>query len=311
MNVITIDCDYIAGEFAAAYLIHQNGRAILVENNTEKCIPAIEGALTKAGLSFASLDYLFITHAHLDHAAASGRLLQLAPQATLCGHPKALSHLVNPAKLVEAVRHVYGDKRFDELYGGVVPVPTDRASPFGDGQTLTWQGLTFEFIHTRGHANHHACIIERASRVIFTGDTFGLRYPALQSNGLFIIPTTSPTGYEPDEALKSVERIRSGGYAGAYLTHFGLLTDIAEAAQQLKSDLEFSRDCVNRVAGSQTSEEELQKVFYDELKDHWEKRALATGLNWEGPVSQLLELDLDLNAAGMAVAALHLRRPRA
>src|SRR3989338_8523399 len=219
MEIHTIDCDYLHPQFAAAFLIVKNGRAILIENNTEKCIPQIEHRLERLGLGFEAIDYLFVTHAHLDHAGASGHLMERCPVAQFRAHPKAIRHLAEPSKLVEGVRGVYGRERFDQWYGTIIPIPRNRSVGVEDGEAIEWQGLEFEFLHTRGHANHHCCIFEPSSKTVFTGDTFGLCYPSLQGKGLFIFPTTSPTGFEPAEAIKSIRRIVGLKPQVAYLTH--------------------------------------------------------------------------------------------
>lgn len=307
MKVHTIDCDYLFPEFAAAYLVVENGRAVLIENNTEHCIPKIQKALSDVGVTFDQIDHVIVTHAHLDHAGASGKLMQLCPNATFVSHPKAIQHLVDPKRLIDGVKAVYGEQRFQELYGGVKAVPSERSRAMADGEILQWQGVRFQFIHTRGHANHHCCIIEPKSQTVFTGDTFGLRYPALQANGLFILPTTSPTGYEPEQAISTVQRIAALGMEKAYLTHFGLLEEIDEAAKQLTADLEFSKTVVEEAAVSNTPKEFLQKYCFERLEHYLQRRIQAVGLDWESSW-RLLALDLELNAAGMAHAVGYLRK---
>src|SRR5690606_9396374 len=106
---------------------------------------------------------------------------------------------------------------------------------------LQWGSRTLRFLHTRGHANHHFVVHDSATDGIFSGDAFGLRYPMLQGRGLFVLPTTSPTDFDPDEAKKSVRRIAENG-SRVYLTHYGEITEVAEAASQLLQHLEFSGD---------------------------------------------------------------------
>lgn len=311
-TIHTIDCHYIFPDFAAVYAIVNNGRIILVENNTERCVPLIRSFLEKLGLNFDRVDYLFITHAHLDHAGGTGSLSQLCPNATVCGHPKAINHLVSPEKLVRGVVDIYGQARFDSLYGAVRPIQRQRSRSMEDGEKIEWNGMEFSFLHTRGHANHHCVIVESRHSLVFTGDAFGLRYPALQTHGCFVIPTTSPTGYEPDEAIKTVERIRSLKVQTAYLTHFGSIgnsnDEIGVAARQLKDDLEYSQAAVQDAARSSFHDDELVGYCKSRLAPHFKSRVERSGMVWDLKTANLLSLDIELNAAGMAVAAGHLRR---
>lgn len=301
MKVLTIDCHYLFPEFAAAYLIIEKGRAILIENNTEHSIRLIERALLDHGLGLEHIDHFIVTHAHLDHAGASGKWMEMCPHASLVAHPKAIEHLVKPVRLIEGVKSVYGEERFRDWYGGVQAVSPDRTRAMQEGEILEWRGLKLEFIHTRGHANHHCCIIERSSDVIFTGDTFGLCYPVLQSRGLFIFPTTSPTGYEPQAAIASVRRIAEMGLKTAYLTHFGALDRISEAAVQLIQDLEFSKKTVEDAAAAAILKDRLARYCFDRLETYFRRRIQVARLNWDA-AKKLLALDIELNAAGMAHA---------
>src|SRR5262249_54286000 len=148
------------------------------------------------GLGPEAVDYLIVTHVHLDHAGGSSLLMRECPNARLLAHPRAIPHLVDPSKLVASARQGYGDAEFEKLYGRIDPIEAGRVRAMDDGSRLGWAGAELEFLHTRGHANHHFCILLSESgkpRSIFTGDSFGLAYPELQQSGLFIFPSTSPT----------------------------------------------------------------------------------------------------------------------
>ena len=107
-----------------------------------------------------------------------------------------------------------------------------------DGETVRFGERTLTFLHTRGHADHHACVLDSGSKGIFTGDSFGLVYPALQANGLFAIPSTSPTDFDAAAARASLTRIVESGAERAFLTHFGEQRDLHGIAAQLDEQLE-------------------------------------------------------------------------
>ena len=156
--------------------------------------------LKKEGLKPEDVQYLIITHVHLDHAGGSSALLKACPNAVLLAHPRAATHIIDPTKLIKSARLVYGESAFEKLYGEIEPVASARVRVMNDGETVQFGSRNLHFFYTRGHANHHFCILDSGSEGIFTGDSFGLAYPALQKNGLLIIPSTSPTDFNPDEA---------------------------------------------------------------------------------------------------------------
>ena len=178
----------------------EKDQAAFVDTNTTHSVPLLIEKLRTLGLSPEAVSYLIITHVHLDHAGGASALLKLCPNATLLAHPKAARHMIDPSKLVTSAKKVYGEAQFDQLYGAIDSIPKERVQVIEDGEVIAFGTRTFQFFYTRGHANHHFCIWDSASNGVFTGDSFGLAYPALQKRGLFIFPSTSPTDFDPDEA---------------------------------------------------------------------------------------------------------------
>ena len=77
-----------------------------------------------------------------------------------------------------------------------------------DGQRLDFAGRELQFVHTPGHALHHHAIVDVAHGNIFTGDTFGLSYRECDTaGGAFIVPTTTPTQFDPEQLIASVRRL--------------------------------------------------------------------------------------------------------
>ncbi len=141
---------------------------------------------------------------------------------------------------------------------------------------------------------------------VFTGDSFGLVYPALQKNGLFAIPSTSPTDFDAAAAKKSLDRIASTGAERAFLTHFGEQQDLLGIAAQLHPQLDAYGAIVDEAMESgidgdaltRFCDERVQAIFAPLLKEH--------GLDDEKTRAHL-KLDADLNAQGVAFAVQKLR----
>lgn len=305
-RVVTIDCEYQFPQFAAAYLLIDGvdqPRASFIDNNTAHAVPLLLAALKSEGLTPAQVDFVIVTHVHLDHAGGTSQLMKACPQAVCLAHPRAAKHLIDPSRLVKSARAVYGDEAFDKLYGLIEPIPETRVRLMQDSESIGFgAGAPLQFLHTRGHANHHMCVFDPETASIFTGDAFGVFYPALQRSGLFIFPSTSPTDFDYAEAVESIDRIVATGARTAYPTHFGALTDLQTAAQQMKAQLAFSRDLLARSAA--LPDNELTSFFERELRAHFAQVAALQGLKLTAQDLELLKLDLELNAQGLTHIAL-------
>lgn len=299
---ITIDCEYVQPGFAAAYLLVEGREAAFVETNTTHALPRLLAALERAGRGPEDVRWVIVTHVHLDHAGGASALMQACPNATLLAHPRAAPHLIDPSRLVQSARKVYGDAHFDALYGRIDPIPAERVRSMQDEETLAWGARTLRFLHTRGHANHHFVVHDSASDGVFTGDAFGLRYPVRQDAGLFVFPTTSPTEYDPDAAIESVKRIAKTG-SRVFLTHFGEITDVAAAEAQLLGHLAFSADLLARAQAGGEAGDALQAFCHRELVAHYRETFAASGLAIDPGDDPVLKLDLELNAQGIAFVA--------
>jgi glyoxylase-like metal-dependent hydrolase (beta-lactamase superfamily II) len=316
-NIFTIDCDYVYPRFAAAFLMVEGDEALFVENNTAHSVPRLLEALKQQGLSSEQVRYLIITHVHLDHAGGSQALMKACPNATLLAHPRAAPHVIDPSKLVASARKVYGDAEFSRLYGEIGPIDAARVRSMGDGEELRFGSKILRFIHTRGHANHHFCVLVSGSKgpeSVFTGDSFGLAYPDLQGHGLFIFPSTSPTDFDPDEARKSIGRIAGSGAKKAYLTHFGEVNQLQRAADQLRAYLDEAEPLYRRMIETPEGERgdaDLTKDCAERISQYLGQQYRKLGGSPDQRFFDLLKLDIELNAAGMVFAAKKKRAAKA
>ncbi len=309
-RIVTIDCHYLdRPRFAAAYLVVDGDRAAFIDNNTNHAVPKLLAALSGAGLTPQQVEYIIITHVHLDHAGGTSALARACPNATVLAHPRAARHVIDPEKLVGSASAVYGEERFQALYGVIEPVAEARVRTLNDGETLSFGSRQFEFLHTRGHANHHFCIADDGSDSVFTGDAFGLIYPDLQREGTFAFPSTSPTDFDADLARQSIRRILERAPARVYPTHFGAVNDTAVAAGQLIRHLDFSEQLMLDAERSDLADEDLAAYAERRLRDYFAGLLDGMGsLGTDGGAWSLLAMDIDLNAQGIAFAANKRRR---
>ncbi|MDH5654714.1 MAG: MBL fold metallo-hydrolase [Spirochaetia bacterium] len=310
-DVITIDCNYIDKGVAASFLLPQKNHSILIESNTGFAAEIISNEIQKQKLKVEDIRYLIVTHIHLDHAAGSGHLMDLFPNAELICHPAAERHLKNPERLIRSAKMVYGEERFNALYGDIIPVDEKRIRVVEDRSFIDAGSRRLTFYHTEGHARHHICIHDSLSNGVFTGDSFGLVYPLLQKNGLMIYPATTAIDFDPDEARKSIDTILATGADRLYLTHFGKLENIKDAKKELLLGLDFAEDTLNRAFQSEMDDQGIQDFCYKEFSNYIEGYLNRLGLKLSEYERKILDIDIEINAGGIAYAAIKKRKKSA
>ncbi len=294
-----IDTAFQRPFFDAAHLIVEQGRAAFVDVGTNHSAPALMAALAGLGLRPEDVDYVIVTHVHLDHAGGAGEMLRLLPRARLVVHPRGARHMIDPSKLMAGATQVYGEEAVRRCYGELVPVPRERVLEAPDGFTLELGGRPLLFLDTPGHARHHFCVWDAASRSMFTGDTFGLAYREFASpRGAFIIPTTTPVQFEPDALKASIARLLSYAPQAMLLTHYSRVTEVERLARDLEAQID-ALCALGRAAHGRPDRHERLKAA---IEDFW----LGLAADHDSPleaarVKELLALDVELNAQGLEV----------
>ncbi len=204
-GVFTIDTGYQRKGLVASHLIQQGDRYAFVDVGTSSCLPVIHSVMADMGILPGQVDYVMVTHVHLDHAGAAGSLMQVLPQAQLVVHPRGARHMIDPSKLIAGATAVYGEERLTTTFGDILPVDAERVIEVGDQASLSLNGRELLFLDTPGHAKHHYCVYDERSQGFFTGDTFGLCYAPFSVNGKsFLFPTTTPVQFDPDALHASI-----------------------------------------------------------------------------------------------------------
>jgi len=305
---VTIDCDRLP-RFTAAYLRIAGDECAFIEAHTSHALPKLLAALAANGKKPEQVRYLVVTHAHLDHAAGASAVLAACPNATLVAHPRAAKNLIDPGRLIAGATQVYGAERFAKLYGAIEPVAAARVKTLADGETLDLGDAKLQALHTAGHAWHHFAVDDPTLATVYTGDTFGLVYPALQRGVRFALATTSPTGFHAAEARKSIDRILGLRREAACLTHFDEVRDFAECGRQLHRWIDRSERWVQEGAASALEGQALETSISDKMRSAITEETSSRGLALTPADWELLALDIELNGQGLAYAVQELRKP--
>jgi glyoxylase-like metal-dependent hydrolase (beta-lactamase superfamily II) len=293
--ITAVDTEYVRPQMDAAHIVVSGSRAAIVDTGPNTAVPLILAALDELGVARDAVEFLFLTHVHLDHAGGAGALMQALPGATAVVHPRGAAHMSDPSKLIEATRAVYGDALYAQLYGEILPIPRERIAIAQDGQRFEFAGRVFECVHTPGHALHHQAFVDHGATCIFTGDTFGLSYREFDTAaGPWIMPTTTPTQFDPSQLKASIVRLMQFRPRRLYLTHY---SEVAQCAR-LANDMYDAIDVFAQIA---------RTVGFDLRRLRFEMRAWAlTSLRAHGvkltddAIDAVLGKDFELNAAGLA-----------
>ena len=298
-GIHVIDTGFHRPMFDAAYLIVEQGRGAFVDCGTNHSVPAMLAALAHAGLSPADVDWLILTHVHLDHAGGAGLLMQQLPNARLAVHPRGAPHMIDPSKLIAGATAVYGDEEMQRSYGRIQPVPAARVEQVYDGTVLELAGRPLLCIDTPGHARHHLCVWDARSRCWFTGDTFGISYRELDTaQGPYIFPTTTPVQFEPDALKASIGRLLEQQPEGMYLTHYGRVGNAGGLAVRLIEQI----DAMVEATHGLTPGPGRHRLLTAALQALYLPRIRAHGVTLDdAQILDVIGMDIELNAQGLGV----------
>jgi glyoxylase-like metal-dependent hydrolase (beta-lactamase superfamily II) len=285
--VHTIDLKFQGNTHAiAAYAIEHRNGVVLVESGPGSTIRILEEALKDIGYSLKDVSHVMLTHIHLDHAGAAGKLAQLG--ASICVHPAGAPHLVNPEKLLASATRIYGE-RMDGLWGEFLPVPEERIKLIQHEEEIQVDGLRFVALHSPGHAEHHICYL--LDGLCFSGDVGGVRipgYPYLQ------VPMPPPELHF-EKWYNTLTMLRSRNLRQIAPTHFGIFDDPDWHLSQVENSLK-------------TAEQWLETVMPDDppielLREKFVKWILSESVNLK--MDEHAKKDYDLaNPLGMSADGL-------
>ena len=202
-------------KFISSWLYRNAGLTFLVDPGPLATIPHLLAELRRLGVE--RLDYILLTHIHIDHAGGTGALLAAYPQAQVICHPEGIRHLIAPEKLWQGTLKVLGT--LADAYGEIVAVSTERISFREEvGPCRVWM--------TPGHAQHHLSF--QFGDLLFAGEVAGVHYPLAQ--GIFMRPATPPR-FILEVAQESLAKLIALDPQRLVFAHYGL---VEEAGKYLK-----------------------------------------------------------------------------
>tara|TARA_R110002049_G_scaffold20717_32_gene76104 strand:+ start:6245 stop:7213 length:969 start_codon:yes stop_codon:yes gene_type:complete len=298
-GISAIDTEYARPMQDASHLIIENGHGAFVDVGANNAVPLLLDALQRNNLDPADVDYVFLTHVHLDHAGGAGVLMRHLPNATCVLHPRGAPHMIDPAKLIAGTEAVYGKQRAREIYGTIEPIDAARVRVADDGEWVDFHGRQLQTLFTEGHARHHYVLNDPQSRGVFTGDSFGISYRELDTAaGAFIFPSATPIDFDPDAAHIAYDRIMACNPTHVYLTHYSRVGDLDRLVSNLHAGIDAYRFMALEVEHAPDRREKLRSRMFQYLAEGLQRHGYKGD---EDAMWSVLNIDVDLNAQGLDV----------
>jgi glyoxylase-like metal-dependent hydrolase (beta-lactamase superfamily II) len=226
-------------------------KPFLVESGPSNSIPNLLSGLKELDVKLDEVEYVAVTHIHLDHGGGAGTLLKSLPNAKVIVHPRGMPHLVDPERLWPSSQKVLGF--VSEIFGKPEPVPKERVIPVTEGTFGLGYGAQLSVTETIGHASHNLSFQESFNGGIFPGDAAGTYLPEFD----VVVPTTPPPFYL-DAALASLDKLISLKPTVLYFSHFGKADNAIERLKDYKLQLQLWADIAEEGVGKNQSLQEIR-----------------------------------------------------
>ena len=236
----------------ASYLIRDGDSVVLIESGPGSTLTSLEAGLASQGLSFADVTHVLLTHIHLDHAGAAGRLAGYGAQVYV--HPVGAPHLLNPEKLLASAGRIYGE-RMESLWGEFLPVPQDQLHVVEDAQEIQIGNLRFVALSTPGHAEHHHVYL--FEDVCFSGDVGGVRIPGYP----YLRVPMPPPELHIEKWRATLKRLREQKFARIAPTHFGIYENPEWQLREVEKNLDAAERWLEATMPADPPVDELRASF--------------------------------------------------
>lgn len=247
----------------AVYVVKGARRTAVIDCGFASSYGNVMQGLRELGIEPSKVDYLIPTHLHLDHAGATGHLLRHMPRARVIAHEKAVPHLVDPTKLVESSKTVFGERQV-QMYGLPLPVDKNKVTPVGEESHVDLGGATLTTLHAPGHAPHQISVLFEEEHLLFTADAVGMVLPSFPT----LLPTTPPPSLDPVKLVETLGMLRQTDPKMLLVPHYGARKDVDLIIDRTREKTEEWIKDVTKLDGRHLTPEqiveELKRKIIDE-----------------------------------------------
>lgn len=182
-NLYLVDLDQtLQGfrQFISSWIYISYNKTIVIDPGPASTIAVLKQALKK--LNISEIEYILLTHIHIDHAGGTGLLLDDFPKAKVVCHPIGIPHMIDPERLWQGSLQVLGEVA--KAYGPIAAIPREKLI---FPEKIVEEDLTVEIYETPGHASHHVNYL--IDEFLFAGEVGGVH---LKWNNDFYLRIATP-----------------------------------------------------------------------------------------------------------------------
>lgn len=251
----------------ASFLVESNEGPILFETGPHSTLPVLEKKLRENGYEIKDIRHVFISHIHLDHAGAAWAFAQNG--STIYMHPAGAPHMVNPEKLYNSAKRIYGSE-MDKLWGQLNPIPREYIWTVPHKEKVKIGNIKVKAWHTPGHAIHH--VAWQIGNELIAGDVAGCKI----GNGI-VVPPCPPPDINVEDWKASIRLIKTRRFDAIYLTHYGKITEVKSHLVELEGRLQNWANWIKPFYDEGRSKDEITPMF----QEYVNKQLKAGGVKGE------------------------------
>ncbi len=300
-------------EIVASFLVKGTDGTAIIDPGFPSSTKTVVNELRNIGVDPEGIDYIILTHTHIDHAGAAGLLAKIAEGAQVLTHKRGVFYLKNSAKIRGGATMVFGHELSDK-FGEPTDIQDQRIVSVSHGEAIDLGDKTLRVYHTPGHSGDHISLFEEATGTLFPGDTACLHYPQLDH---VLIPAGSPPIYRTDYIVEELQRLTDLNVERILTPHFGqansgpsvFMARNIESVQDsrrriekmLTEGLEFSQVVEKLRAGIIEQSGRPRSDIPDFMADVWLRAMLKTGLM--GYMADILQYARDIRPFSENISA--------
>jgi len=228
-------------EVLSSYLIIDEKIAV-IDCGPSSVVDELLDSVRGCGITPKEIDYLLLTHIHLDHAGGTAAFLRKCPNSKVMIPERGFKHMLDPTILNASSRPILGDKIFNQ-WGACEPVPSRLAVSIAPHQKIESGHLDLEYIPAPGHAPHHNIINANSASVTFAADSLGI----LEERSNSMIPTTPPPSFDLVQETSDIAMVESLGSKLACLAHFKEIKPRVSLFERIRSTYKVWADSASEL----------------------------------------------------------------
>jgi glyoxylase-like metal-dependent hydrolase (beta-lactamase superfamily II) len=259
------------------YLI-DGKRPTLIDSGPSSVSGEVVLGLKKLGFVPTDIEYIALTHIHIDHGGGAWLLSQKLPNSTVLIPKRGFKFLIEPSRLIESANKILGD--ILDSWGPVRPLDQNRSTSVEDNEVRELGARNLRYIWAPGHASHHMVLYDAERREVFAADAVGIYHPEIMK----ISPTTPPPGFDYETAIRDIKKIESWNPKRLYLPHFQHIEGNSEFFDMVKRTYNDWFRIILREFRNGLSNEKIMEKIENEFPEY---RAIGSTL-----LKQLTRVDV-------------------